>query len=307
MNRRAMLGALGSAAFTGALAQEPRFGISAAKRTAPMLCVFSQNLARIPYAQLGDIARDIGYEGVDLTVMIGGHVDPRVTNVDLVRAFESVRGSGLEVPMISTNITTANDPTAYPVMYLTGHSQIPLFRLGFWPYNDNVDIRQRLTQARLDLAQVAILAQRCGISALFPNRAGGFIGQSVWDAHTVISGMDARWIGYDFDPAEAMIEGGAGGWESALRLALPRLKAISLQDFYWRKDGDSWKAQKCPLGEGMVDWQRFFSIVSAAKFTGPVSLHLDYETKSNAGAMAKDLEFARGLVQKAWANPGSGS
>ena len=44
--------------------------------------------------------------------MIGGHVDPRITNVDLIRAFESVRGSNLEVPMITTAINTPSDSTA---------------------------------------------------------------------------------------------------------------------------------------------------------------------------------------------------
>jgi len=93
----------------------------------------------------------------------------------------------------------------------------------------------------------------------------------------------------------------AFGIYQALRLALPRLKAISLQDFYWKKDADTWKMQKCPLGQGMVDWQKFFSMVSAAKFTGPLSIHVEYGPQDALGAMTKDLEFARAQVQKAWA------
>lgn len=278
----------------------PRFGRSAPKRTLPMLCAYSANMARVPYPQLGDIAAQIGYEGIDLTVMIGGHVDPRITNVDLVRAFENVRGSGLEVPMISTNITTVADPTCYPVLYLTGHSQVPLFRLGYWQYGENAPIQQRLSQVRQELQQIIALAQRCDITAMFPNRAGEFVGESVWDAQSIIGGMDPRWVGFYFDPAEATAEGGAGGWEAALRLALPRLKALSLQDFYWKKEGNDWKLQKCALGEGMVDWQKFFSLVAAAQFTGPISIHMEYGPKDALGAMAKDLEFARTHVQKAW-------
>ncbi|MES1260885.1 MAG: hypothetical protein ABUS49_04045, partial [Acidobacteriota bacterium] len=192
----------------------PRFGRSAPQRTTPMLCVYSQNMIRIPYPELGDIAAQLGFEGVDLTVMIGGHVDPRITNVDLVRAFESMRGSGLEVPMISTNITTAADPTCYAVLYLTGHSQVPLFRLGTWPYG-TAPVQQRLFQVRQELAQIVGLAQRCEIAAMVPNRAGEFVGQSVWDAQTVLGALDPQWAGYYFDPAEATAEGGLGGWEAA--------------------------------------------------------------------------------------------
>ncbi len=81
---------------------------------------------------------------------------------------------------------------------------------------------------------------------------------------------------------------------------LPRLKAVSLQDFYWAKDGAEWKPRKCPLGEGMVDWNKFFSLLAAAKFTGPVSIAMEYAPKNEPGAMLKDLEFARKQIQQAW-------
>lgn len=303
MIRRHVISGLGTAFAAALVAQQPdqapRFGRAAPQRTTPLLCGYSQNLVRVPYPQLGEIAAQIGYDGLDLTVMIGGHVDPRITNVDLVRAFEAVRGAGLEVPMISTNITTAADPTCYPVLYLTGHSQVPLVRLGYWQYG-SAPQQIRLAQVRQELAQVLSLAQRCEIVALFPNRAGGFVGQSVWDAQEIIGGMDPRLVGYCFDPAEATAEGGLGGWEAALRLALPRLKAVSLQDFFWKKNGEEWTMQKCALGEGMVDWEKLFSLLATARFTGPLSLHLEYAPQDAAGAMAKDLEFARMHVRKAY-------
>jgi sugar phosphate isomerase/epimerase len=267
----------------------------------PLLCVYSANLAKVPYYQLGDIASQMGFDGVDLTVMIGGHVDPRITNVDLVRAFESIRGSGLEVPMITTTLTGPGDATAFPVLYLTGRSQVPLFRMGYWTYGTTVPIQQRLVQARQDLLQLLPAAQRSNITAMIHNRAGGFIGQSIWDTQTVIGTIDPRWAGYCYDPAEATIEGGLGGWESGLRLALPRLKALVLQDFYWAKGDSGWGVTKCPLGEGMVDWARFFSIVAESGFTGPVSIAQNYSVQDSVGAMTRDLEFARRGIQSAWA------
>src|SRR4051812_40214039 len=102
MTRRNAIAALGaSAGFArNALPQAaaekdggPKAGVSTAQRTTPLVCAFSQNLIKVPYAELGSIAQQIGYDGVDLTVMDGGHVDPRITNVDLVRAFESIRGA----------------------------------------------------------------------------------------------------------------------------------------------------------------------------------------------------------------------
>jgi sugar phosphate isomerase/epimerase len=310
MTRRTAIAALGSASILPrTFAQnppapgeeaKPKFGYSAPHRNTPMLCVFSRSLARVPYAQLGDIAGQLGFEGVDLTVLIGGHVDPRVTSVDLIRAFESIRGSNLEVPMITTSIVTAIEPTSYPVMYLTGHSQIPLFRLGLWTYDDQIPIRQRHLMVQRDLMQIVSLAQRCDICAMIPNHAGSYIGEATWDAQSILEPIDPHWAGHMFDPAEATIEGGLGGWEAALRLALPRLKAVSLQDFYWAKEGASWTVRKCPLGEGMVDWDKFFGILAAAKFTGPISIAMEYGPRDEAGAMTKDLEFTRSHVQQAY-------
>ena len=308
MTRRTALAGLGeliaAGAVTRAAAQTPpdttpRFGRSAPQRTTPLLCVYSQNMIRVPYPQVGDIAAQLGYEGVDLTVMIGGHVDPRITNVDLVLAFESIRGSGLEVPMISTNITTVADPTSYPVLYLTGHSQIPLFRTGTWPYG-TAPIARRLLQVKQELIQLTMQAQRCEMAVMIPNRAGELVGEAVWDTQSIIGDLDPKLVGYYFDPAEAMAEGGLGGWEAALRIALPRLKAVSLQDFYWKKDGDNFVMQKCPLGEGMVDWGKFFARLAAVRFTGPISIHTEYNPQDAPGAMGKDLEFARTHLQKAW-------
>src|SRR5579863_10466569 len=143
VSRRKALAALGASALLAREARPqaaaekdggPKAGVGQAPRATPMICAFSQNLIKVPYPELGMIAQQIGYDGVDLTVMDGGHVNPRITNVDMVRAIESVRGAGLEVPMISTTLTTISEPTVYGILAITGHTQVHLYRLGFWPY-----------------------------------------------------------------------------------------------------------------------------------------------------------------------------
>ena len=61
--------------------------------------------------------------------------------------------------------------------------------------------------------------------------------------------------------------------------------------------------KKCPLGEGMVDWQKFFAMVAATGFSGPASIRQDYVVQDATGAMAKDVEFARAQIRRAWALP----
>jgi L-ribulose-5-phosphate 3-epimerase len=304
VTRRQAIAALGASALSAREARPqaaaekngwPKAGVAQAPRTTPLICAFSQNLVKVPYSQLGLVAQQIGYDGVDLTVMDGGHVNPHVTNVDLVRAIESVRGAGLEVPLITTTLTTPADQTAYAILAITGHTQVHLFRTGFWPYSP--DIPQRLAQVRNELAALTQVGRSYQMAAAFPNRAGGYVGEALWDAQSIIGDMDPQWIGYYFDPSQATAEGGVSGWEIALRLALPRLKAVALQDFTWAKAG---KMQMCPLGEGVVDWPAFFRILAEARFTGPVSVHQEYSVQDELGAMSRDLEFVRKQIKQAW-------
>jgi L-ribulose-5-phosphate 3-epimerase len=227
-------------------------------------------------------------------VMDGGHVNPHITNVALVRAIESVRGAGLEVPMITTTLATINEQTAYPILAITGHTQVHLYRLGFWPYGAG-DIPRRMAQVRTDLTGLLALGRSYQMAAMFPNRAGGYVGEALWDVQAIVGDMDSQWIGYYFDPSQV-----AGDMEIALRLVLPRLKAVAVQDYIWLKAGNAWKMQMCPLGEGMVDWPAFFRILAEAKFTGPVSIHQEYQAQDEVAAMNKDLEFVRKQVKQAW-------
>jgi len=303
MTRRTALAALGASAILArdawpqAAAEKnggPKAGVARSARATPLVCAFSGNLAKVPYAELGVIAGQIGYDGVDLTVMEGGHVNPRITNVDLVRAIESVRGAALEVPMITTTITSLMDPTAYPILAITGHTQVHFYRTGFWPWGPALNLQPRLAEVRGDLTNLVSLGQRCEMIAMFPNHAGGFVGEAVWDAQTIISSLDAAWIGYYFDPSQTQ------PWEPALHLALPRLRAVAVQDFYWDKSGKTWARKMCPLGEGMVDWPLFFRTLAQAHFTGPLSIHFEYSEQDAFGAMKKDLEFVRKQIQQAY-------
>jgi len=304
MTRRGFIGAtaLAGASLTAAsgFAQQaaekdggPKSGVTRGPRTTPIVCGFSGNLAKIPYPELGLIAQQIGYDAVDLTVMEGGHVNPHITNVDLVRAIESVRGAGLEVPMITTTLTSLRDNTAYPILVIAGHTDVHLFRTGYWPWANGSNPQRRLLEVRNDILQLAQVGRQYQIAAMLPNKAGGFVGEAVWDMQTIVADTDPASAGYFFDPSQTQ------AWEIPLRVALPRLKGVAVQDFYWAKTGGKWAMKMCPLGEGMVDWTLFFRILAEAHFTGPLSIHFDYQADDAPGAQAKDLEFVRKQIQTA--------
>jgi sugar phosphate isomerase/epimerase len=174
------------------------------------------------------------------------------------------------------------------------------FRTGYWSYADSPNLMQRLAEVQRDFAGLANIGRQYTTAAVFHNITGNNVGAAIWDVQRILEPLDPAWAGFYFDIGNATAAGGAGGWETALRLAIPRLKAVSVQDFIWEKQNGRWQMTRCPLGEGMVDWPKFFQILAQANYLGPVTVEIGYATKDMPSALAKDQQFARKQVQTAW-------
>jgi L-ribulose-5-phosphate 3-epimerase len=298
LTRRQVLAATAGCAVRSAA--QSRRGNAPKVRSTPAVCLYSQVLIQIPYDDLGPILRELGLDGCDLTVMKGGHVNPENSAVDMMRSVEAITGVGLDVPVISTAYTTLADPTIRNVLAISGEMGVPLFRAGVWPYTAGVEVEARLGQVQRDIAGLANFARAVNMQMALRNVAGENVGQAVWDTSLLIRPFDAHLVGYDFDTASAVAEGGVGGWHVALQLALPRLKMVTARDFYWSKEGGSWKAVPCPLGEGMVDWTRLFAALARTHFSGPVSIMVDYQPKDQPAAIRHDIDFVRKQIQSAY-------
>jgi sugar phosphate isomerase/epimerase len=271
------------------------------------LCFFSKHLPRMDGPELGRTLKSLGFDGVDLTVRPGGHVDPkRVTN-GLPVFVDALRHEGLSVPMITTELLSAEDPVAQPTLETASRLKIPFFKPGYYRYKF-VDVRKELEAAGAQLRGLAVLSRRYGMQLGYHNHAG-YIGGGVWDFAPFIERLDPSTAGYYFDVRHAVVEGGDGGWRTALDLVAPRLRMIALKDFFWEKRGGSWQQRNCPIGEGMVDWKRFFAMLAKTRFAGPVSLHIEYDIagdtpaaqeKNTLAAAERDFAFVKARITEAY-------
>jgi sugar phosphate isomerase/epimerase len=300
LTRRQLLAA--AAVGTGRAVAQAQYKAGGSKpRTKPPICLYSKQLAKVEYDELGKVLRDLGFDGCDLSVEPGGHVLPEQAQADLVRAVLAVTDVGLDVPMFTTSITSPADPNIRIVLGIGNFMGVPLFRPGVWKYNGTSQIEARLAEVQREIAGLAALGRSAAMAMGLRNVAGDNVGSAVWDTNLIIRGTDPQWVGYDFDPGSATAAGGEDGWWVALRLALPRLKMVTLNDFNWTKDtGGAWKATPCPLGEGMVDWTKFFAALARAKFTGPLSLEVAYRPVKELEAIRRDLGFVRKQVAAAY-------
>jgi sugar phosphate isomerase/epimerase len=265
----------------------------------PALCIFSKHLADLNYEELGKTARQLGCDGIDLTVRPKGHVLPERAAEDMPRAVEAIRSHGISVPMITTELLDASHPTARPILGTAARLKVPYFKPGYYRYGSR-DVETALAETKRALAGLIALGREYGIEAGVHNHSGDYVGEAVWDTRELIRDLDPKWIGYYLDPCHATIEGGLAGWQISLRLVLPRLKMAALKDFYWAKKDGKWVVQWCPMGEGMVNWPKVFATFAAARYTGPLSLHVEYNPPDELAAIARDLEFIRKQVAAAY-------
>ncbi len=272
------------------------------------LCLFSKPLPAMNWQQLAQAVRKLGFGGVDLTVRSKGHVLPERATEDLPKAVASIQAEGLRVPMITTELTSASDATARPILQTAGKLQIPFCKPGYWKYQF-VDVRRELVQFAREFRPLVELAKASGVQLGFHNHEGN-LGATLWDVASVIDTLDAKTAGYYFDVRHAVVEGAGAGWKAAFNLVAPRLKMIAVKDFYWEKTAQGWKIVNCPLGQGMVDWKAYFKLLKQANFQGPLSLHLEYEIagatkavqeENTLAAAQRDLDFVRARLKEAYA------
>ena len=297
-----LAGRAAGVAVIGARAQGAAGGQGAATAPAgPQFCVFSKHLPDLGWRDLGRAVKDAGFAGVDLTVRAKGHVLPERAAADLPRALDEIRAGGAPVLMVTTELTSAADPTARPLLQAAARGGVRYFKTGYWHYSASRDVRAQVTAVGEALAGLAALARDCGIEMGFHNHAG-YIGAALWEIAPAIERLDPKWAGYYYDPRHAVAEGGGGAWKAATNLVAPRLKMVAIKDFFWEKTGKGWRIQNCPMGEGMVDWPWVGTALAEARFGGPISLHLEYDipgataeerTRRTLAAAVKDLEFAK--------------
>jgi len=279
------------------------------------VAIFSKHLQFLRGEDLAKGAKEIGFDGVDISVRKGGHVEPDVVTQDLPKLVEMIRANGLQVPMITTDIVDDKSPYAEAVLRTASELGIRHYRWGGLKYNNQQPIPEQLNAMKPRVAGLAALNKRYGVCAMYHTHSGiGVVGAPIWDLHILLSDFDPNAVAVNYDVGHATVEGGLGGWIDSFRVTGPYLKGIAVKDFLWEKNEKGrWEPAWQPLGKGMVHFHQFFGMVRDAHFAGPLQLHFEYPLGgANSGkttitipreevfaAMKRDLTTLRGYLSEA--------
>ncbi|MFN7918610.1 MAG: TIM barrel protein [Bryobacteraceae bacterium] len=286
ISRRALIATGAAAAVAAAPVNEPR-------QSTP-ICGFSKHFQWLPIPEAAKLAKEIGYDGLDLTVRAAGHVLPERVADDLPKAAEAIRAAGLSLPMITAGIVDVRSPHAAAILETSSALGIKRYRWGGFRYDAKKPVVRQIAEFKAMSKDLAALNKQFGMCAMYHTHSGaGQFGASIWDIWEVLRDLDNNAVSLNLDVGHATVEGGLGGWINSTRLTGSMIRGVAFKDFRWEKKRGKWDARWCALGEGMVNFPQFAAMLKDAGFQGPIQLHMEYEEVGDAHAGKPSMSISK--------------
>ncbi|WP_040281726.1 sugar phosphate isomerase/epimerase family protein [Psychroserpens damuponensis] len=238
--------------------------------------LFSKHLQFLDYKEMSAAAAEMGFDGLDLTVRRKGHVLPELVIDNLPKAVDAMKTYGLNPKMMSTNVWDANDSTNQTVLETASALGFTHYRTDWLKYPEDKSINESQIIFGNQAKALEQLNEKLELIGGYQNHAGQHVGAPIWDLVTILEVTKGKYMGCQYDIRHAVVEGGES-WPLALRRIKPFINSIVIKDFKWGIVNGKWQLINVPLGEGMVDFNTYFSLLKKYKINVPVSLHTEYE------------------------------
>ena len=274
--------------------------------------LFSKHLQFLNYDNMSSAAVEMGFDGLDLTVRRKGHVLPENVLHDLPKAVEAMKKYNIAPKMMSTNVWDVNSTINKNVLETASALGFTNYRTDWLKYPEDKDIKESQVLFAKQARALEIINKKLGLIGGYQNHAGKHVGAPIWDLLPILEGTKGKFIGSQYDIRHAVIEGGES-WELGLKRIKSYINSIVIKDVKWGIKSGKWQPINVPLGEGMVDFNRYFSLLKKYKINVPVSLHVEHDIggaekgrkkinipqKEVFNRIKKDLIFLKETWQKA--------
>lgn len=237
--------------------------------------LFSKHLQFLNLKEAGQIAAELGFQGLDLTVRPKGHVLPENVHTDLHLAILDLENSGSKCEMMTTAISDISNPLDMDVIKAASIEGIKSYRSNWFKFKDDMSLEESLDFYKEKVRQLSEINKSHNIIGCYQNHSGTKVGASIWEIKKILETADPQFFGAQYDIRHAVAEGGRS-WSNGLRLIKDQIKTIVLKDFKWGQVNGKWKIINVPIGEGMVDFIAYFKQLKSYSLKPAVSLHLEY-------------------------------
>ncbi len=273
------------------------------------LMMFAKMLQEYPLEKTAQIMKDMGLDGVDLTVREGGYIEPTDVVAALPPAIEAISQYGLEVPMLTTNVVSAEDEYAEDTFATAAQCGVKWLKLGYWHYQEFGSLEKQILAARARMIDLEALARQYGIWAGIHIHSGDYLSAEATVVYEILQGRDPRYVGAYIDPGHMVVEGARSGWKMGIDLLAPYIQLVAVKDMMWlhkptAENPKNYELKLVPLAEGMVPWPEVFALLHQIGFDGGISIHSEYgnymDTEEIVAQTRRDIEYLKPLLEKHW-------
>ena len=157
--------------------------------------LFSKHLQWLDYEEMSKVAKQIGYDGLDLTVRKKGHVLPENVERDLPKAVAAMQKAGLQADMMTTNIINIQEPNTEKILKTASQLGIKTYRMGWLKYKNDQPIIEQIESFKPQLKELEEMNEHYNIRGDYQNHSGTSLGAAVWDIWLLIKDLKPKWIG----------------------------------------------------------------------------------------------------------------
>jgi sugar phosphate isomerase/epimerase len=276
-----------------------------------LFCAFTESFQSWPIPKVCAKFREIGLDGLDLTVRPGGHIQPENAEKELPGAVTAAKDHGVRILMLSTAINDA-DKNAESILSSCAELGIDRVKIGYFPYTDFGTLLKQVDGVRTKLERIANLGQKHDVLPCVHIHSGATIPSSGAIAYLLLRDFKPGEIGAYVDPMHMTIEGGNDGWRQGLDLLAPWIAISSFKNCIWSKAGrdkfgqERWKALKCPVAYGIAPIPDYIASLRKLGYRGLFTLHSEYadanswKTLTTDECLAQtnaDLAYVKGLIK----------
>jgi len=250
---------------------------------------FTKLYQSLSYEETARIASEIGWDCIECPVRPGGHVLPERVEEDLPKMVEALQKYDLTLEVMATSIHNPGEKYTEQILKTAKSLGIKYYRMGWWNYDFSKSIESQLANFKSQLRELTDMNRQYDIIGVYQNHSGAdSVGAPVWDIYELLKDIDSDYSGIHFDIGHATVEGGYA-WPINFHLMKKYIKAVIVKDFRWHYDTDDGaEARWCPIGQGCID-PRFFELLKEIGYTGPITMHHEYEVEGSGDEEIKNL------------------
>jgi sugar phosphate isomerase/epimerase len=195
--------------------------------------------------------------------------------------------AGTTIPMVSTAITSAEDPDADAIFAAAAHYGARRLKLGYWEYKPFGTAAAQIDRARKNLEGVIALGRKYHVLPCVHCHSGRFVAAGGPLLYLVLKDFDPKDVGAYVDPMHMSIEGSRSAWEIGLDLVAPWIALAGIKNYRWLPADRDSRGQKqfrweyCPLADGQAPLPEFLDHLRQLKYDGIVSFHSEYKGESS--------------------------